>query len=286
MLMIAAVLLICLLALVAIVALIVFLASAVGRGSGSGQPVMPPYAGPARSATLVIRLPEDRNRCGVLYVRDAGGAVLAGPFPALGRTADVLAARAGNPQRLRTRPGGDTPLGGYRLKGFQASHPNFVHSFGPYGRILLAPLSGEAALAEAAGRFELALISGRLGPFDRLRATDGAIRLHDRSMWSLQQALRGAQVDCEIRPLDEFDPLLQGWDSNSLPPCHVDDIWDPVWTDPAVPPGGFVPDVGPELTGTWSPSAGEAAAAAIGVAAGVAIAAEVAESRSSNAYDP
>ena len=281
--MIAAVLLICLLALAAIIALIVFLASAIGRGAGPGQP---PDAGPVRNATLIIRLPEDRNRCGVLYVRDPGGAVLAGPFPALGRAADVLAARAGNPQRLRTRPGGDTPLGRFRLKGFQASHPSHVHSFGPYGRILLTPVSGEAALAEAAGRLELALIGGRLGPFDRLRATDGAVRLHDQSMWSLQQALRGAQVECEIRPLDEFDPLLQGWDSSRLPPCHVDDTWDPAWSDPATLPGGFVPDVGPQLTGSWSPTAGEAAAAAVGVAAGAAIAAEIAESGNSNAYDP
>ena len=244
-----------------------------------------PETGPP--SALIIRLPEDRNQYGAIYLRDRAGRVIEGPFAAIGRAADALAGRAGNPERTRTLPYGDTPLGRYRIKRLEPAPtaPLQLGSYGPHGRIILAPVSGEAALAEAAGRFEIAIQGGRLGPstYNSLRATDGAIRVHDQAIWLLLAAVRGSPgLACEILPLDA-DPLLDGWEQDDgFGLAYYGEDWDPAWPDPSLPMASFAPDVGPDLTGNF-PSATEQ------VVAGAIVAGAAGESAGeflSGAYDP
>jgi len=234
------------------------------RPAPAGAPAPEPETGPA--SALIIRLPADRNRYGAIYLRDAAGRVIEGPFAAIGRAADTLAQRCGNPDRAPTRPGGDTPLGSYRVKRLEPAPiaPPFLGSFGPHGRIILAPIAGEAALAEAAGRFEIAIQGGRLGPGEALRATDGALRVHDQSIWLLLAALRGSpRLACEILPF-ETDPALADWDADDgFPLVYYGEEWDRAWPDPAMPVASFTPDIGPDLTGSFPSPAEQVVAAGL-----------------------
>jgi len=231
---------------------------------------------------LVIRLPKNRDRYGSLALHDSAGGIIEGPFPAIGRASSVLAIRAGNADRLPTRPFGDTPLGLYRLRRLEAAPavPKSLASHGPHGRLILAPVSGDAALAEAAGRFEFAIQGGRLGPGGALRSTDGAIRVHDTTIWILHDALRGREgLSCEIvragAETAEIDDELWVYDD--------DGVVDSSWTDSGAAQGDYAPDVDPGLTG--APTPGEQLAAVI-IAEEAVEAASEAASAAENAYAP
>lgn len=257
------------------------------RRQRAGMAAPPPrsaVAGHIHDATaakrLVIRLPKNRDRYGSLSLHDAAGGIIEGPFPAIGRASSVLAIGAGNPGRLPTRPFGDTPLGIYRLRRLEPApnSPKSLASHGPHGRLILAPVSGDAALAEAAGRFEFAIQGGRLGPGGALRSTDGAIRVYDTTIWILHDALRGREgLSCEIvragpeTAVDSEDDEIWVYDD--------DGVIDSSWVDSSAPQDGYAPDVDPGLTG--APTPGEQVAAVI-------IAAEAVEAASgvANAYSP
>jgi hypothetical protein len=251
------------------------------RRRRTGMPAPPPRNAAADATAakrLVIRLPKNRDRYGSLALHDSAGGVIEGPFPAIGRASSVLALRAGNPDRLPTKPFGDTPLGLYRLRRLEAAPavPKSLASHGPHGRLILAPVSGDAALAEAAGRFEFAIQGGRLGPGGALRSTDGAIRVHDTTIWILHDALRGREgLSCEIvragAETAEIDDELWVYDD--------DGVIDSSWTDSGAAQGDYAPDVDPGLTG--APTQGEQLAAIV-------IAEEAVEAASgmANAYAP
>jgi hypothetical protein len=134
-----------------------------------------------------IGLPENRDYAGRLEVLDASGAVVFGPVPAAGRAHDELAAGHGNVPRNPLRPYGDTPLGTYTVRGVVES------------AVLLEPASGQAALADAHGRFRF-FIQGGGGDDGGLPATAGGVRLHDRDLEQLLALVRRAsgRVHCEI----------------------------------------------------------------------------------------
>lgn len=234
---------------------------------------------------LVIRLPKNRDRYGSLTLHDTAGGIIEGPFPAIGRAGSALAHGAGNPDRLPTKPFGDTPLGIYRLRRLEPTPtaPKRLTSHGPHGRLILAPVSGDAALAEAAGRFEFAIQGGPLGPNGALRATDGAIRVHDSTIWILLDALRGREgLDCEIVRNGLETPGAAERDAEA---CVYDDggVIDPPWPDSGAPQGGYAPDVGPGLTG--APSAGEQLAAMVMAEEAIGAASEAAAGVA-NSYAP
>ena len=112
---------------------------------------------------LQIVLPSDRRNLGQIRVVNDSGAVIAGPFPAYGRADRGTAALYGNGTGSAqqsivdpTRPYGDTPLGNYRVDGFQqprGADDSLRH--GPYDRIRLTPTSGDAATAAAKPRIRL-----------------------------------------------------------------------------------------------------------------------------------
>src|ERR1700730_8303356 len=93
------------------------------------------------------------------------GGGLSGPFPVAARATDPLAAAAGNPKRSPLLRYGDTPTGGYivtrLLKSGRGTRFPTVQ-FGANGVIVLEPVSGAAAAAEANGRFHFLIAGGRV----------------------------------------------------------------------------------------------------------------------------
>jgi hypothetical protein len=180
-----------------------------------------------------IGLPDDRDFAGRLEVLDDDGTVVFGPVPAAGRAHDESAAAHGNPSRNPLRAYGDTPLGTFAVRGVIPSGPGTEfedESLGRHGVVVLEPVSGQAALADAHGRFRLFIQGGRDGD-ESLRATAGAIRLRDQDQRQLVALLRlapgrllcdvvptpqrGAGVSLTPPPLDHDPPALPGRSSVS-----------------------------------------------------------------------
>jgi hypothetical protein len=150
--------------------------------------------------SLSIVLPRNRDHVGVLCVRDHAGARIAGPFPIAGRASDEIAAEHGNPTRASTLPYGDPPTGAYRYQGVAPTGAQTKYRsdlFGAQGVIVLAGTSGDAALADANGRFTIVIHGGPPAANGGLRATTGHFRIADADLESLTRVLRDAdEVSC------------------------------------------------------------------------------------------
>jgi GH24 family phage-related lysozyme (muramidase) len=176
---------------------------------------------------LVVSLPTNRDFEGVLRLEDDKGRVVAGPFAVCGRADDSAARRHGNSSRHPQLPFGDTPLGRYRMTAILPTGRGTSLSadrFGPNGVIVLAPTAGDAALADANGRFYIIIQGGKLSPGRRLRPTNGSLRLTDKDQKRLVRALRrslhcvcecvssseppGERVVGKAAPQEESDPPL------------------------------------------------------------------------------
>ncbi len=142
---------------------------------------------------ICILLPFDRNLEGELSIQDQTGRVTEGPFAISGRAADSIAAAHGNPQRNPLLPYGDPPCGLYKIGGIREScaatglRPDL---YGRAGAIVLLPWSGDAALADAVGRFEILIHGGALSERGELRVTSGHFRVSDAVMAALKTELR------------------------------------------------------------------------------------------------
>jgi hypothetical protein len=151
---------------------------------------------------LIVILPENRDLEGVLRLEEQNGRLVAGPFAVCGRADGEVAGRHGNSSRQALLPFGDTPLGRYRIAGIVPTgrRTNLsAERFGPYGVVVLKPAAGEAALADANGRFCIVIQGGKLGPGRRLRPTNGSLRLADKDQKRLVRALRKSRhcvCDC------------------------------------------------------------------------------------------
>ena len=111
---------------------------------------------------LIVELPADRNRAGVLRLEDENGCLVAGPFDVCGLAHEGTASLNGNPTCDLLLPYGNTTVGHYRVIAVCSSGPNTewpARQFGEHGVIVLAPTAGDAALADANGRFRF-LIHG------------------------------------------------------------------------------------------------------------------------------
>ena len=151
---------------------------------------------------LLVRLPRDRDRCGQLSLYDRRGRKICGPFPVAGRASDVLAAANGNVLRNPVLRFGDTPTGAYRVHQIVASGrgtPLDGSQFGTFGVVVLEGIAGDAALAEANGRFHILIVGGKRARDGSLRSTAGSLRLSDDHQKSLVAALRKLEeVDCVV----------------------------------------------------------------------------------------
>jgi hypothetical protein len=143
---------------------------------------------------ITIRLPSNRDFAGTLKLEDAKGQLIAGPFQVCARAHDELARISGNPDRVAVLPFGDMPLGEYQITQIIKSGtgtPYDADEFGAAGIIFLQPKHGEAALADANGRFVFLIQGGALGRNGALRPTeDGSLRLSNRDQRKLVGALR------------------------------------------------------------------------------------------------
>jgi len=125
---------------------------------------------------VIVELPLDRDFCGRLFAFDDMGQLLCGPFPVAARAGDVRARSAGNPARNPLLRYGDTPTGTYRVTRVAQV-------------IVLEATAGDAALAEANGRYRLFIQGGEPGPDGALRSTSGNLRLADADLVALITAL-------------------------------------------------------------------------------------------------
>jgi hypothetical protein len=151
---------------------------------------------------LRIELPANRDYTGTISLLAEDGNCIAGPFAVCARSGDRLADEHGNPSRTTTLPYGDTPLGIYRVAAFTPTGTGTKYRrdlFGAHGAFILHAVSGDAALAEANGRFEILIHGGPLSPDGRLRATSGGMRIADDELCMLAGIIsqcRGLICEC------------------------------------------------------------------------------------------
>ncbi|TPK60446.1 hypothetical protein FJ930_28635 [Mesorhizobium sp. B2-4-15] len=157
---------------------------------------------------LIVELTGNRDVCGRLTLLDDAGKPVCGPFATAARSSDVLAAANGNRQRASLQRYGDTPTGRYVVRHlFKSSKRNgFPPSwFGPNGIIVIEGISGNAALAEANGRFHFLICGGELSPNGELRSTAGGLRIENDAMGALFPAMmEDPCTSCEIVERDRM----------------------------------------------------------------------------------
>jgi hypothetical protein len=150
----------------------------------------------SETCRIEVRLPPDRRGIGDLRVYGPNGGLLAGPFPCLGKADNARAMDKGNPTRSRHFPYGDTPTGRYaatRFVIFQHRHPRLGN-----GWIPLEGIDGEAREAAMNGRTGLGIHGGR---GDMLPPTYGCLRMRDRDLADLADALGNSAVTVDIMEL-------------------------------------------------------------------------------------
>ncbi len=151
---------------------------------------------------LIVTLPPNRDLEGTVHLEE-DGELLAGPFPVCGRADSKAAERHGNPSRNTLLPFGDTPLGLYRVlgilpSGFGTALPK--KQFGPHNVLVLQPAGGDAALADANGRFHTLIQGGKEGRGKKLLPTNGSLRLRDKDQKRLMLAMDADEnIECEVR---------------------------------------------------------------------------------------
>jgi len=142
-------------------------------------------------AKIRVQLNPDRTQGGILTIIDSTGAIVGNGLSVLAKAAVDDATAHGNPLADPTMAYGDTPTGTYNITGM----PGFVfpynnlHSYGPNGVIQLDPLSGQAAVAKANGRFGFLFHGGDPGPGGALRRTNGCMRLQNDEMAYLKDQI-------------------------------------------------------------------------------------------------
>jgi hypothetical protein len=151
---------------------------------------------------IIIQLPINRDYAGRLEIQNAAGKRIAGPFPVCGRADDERAQANKNPARNPLLPFGDTPLGEYKVVKIIGSGQGTPYSgdeFGSMGLVLLQPKQGDAALADANGRFGFFIQGGAWSRNRLLRPTqDGSLRLSDGDQRRFIGALRKlGETNCQ-----------------------------------------------------------------------------------------
>jgi len=150
---------------------------------------------------ILVQLPANRDYAGTLEIQNTAGKRIAGPFCVCGRSDDEAVRSHKTPNRDPLLPFGDIPCGEYQVAKILPSGPRTFYSadeFGPAGVILLLPLLGDAALADANGRHGFFIQGGARSRNRRLRPTqDGSLRLSDRDQQKFIKALQKAgDINC------------------------------------------------------------------------------------------
>lgn len=147
----------------------------------------------ANRASLVVRLPKNRDLSGILHLLDKRGKQI-GKFEVLGR-----GSRGPGETSLLNK--GNTPTGTYDASEIVDTGGWSESSYGRYGAIRLKPLSGNAVVAEAHGRSGLLIHGGDTGAADywrgadALRATHGCLRLRNSDIKALIKLIQDLRMD-------------------------------------------------------------------------------------------
>ena len=161
--------------------------------------------------SIRVSLPSNRSYYGQLTLLDDQGITLSGPFAVLGRADAKTAADQGNPGRSTILPYGDTPTGDFRVDGFQqAGDQDDIQRHGPYGKIKLTPISGEAKLAKDNGRTGLQIHGGVLSSAGALRPTNGCLRLTNDDMLTLLTAIITSTTPPSTCSVSQIDTQIGG----------------------------------------------------------------------------
>jgi hypothetical protein len=174
-------------------------------------------------ATILIKLSKDRTRYGELKLEDNRGALIYGPIEIVGRSSDSAARKHGNDSRCSILRFGDTPTGTYRVSGILDSGKGTIYDpvgYGPNGLIVLTAVSGDAAFAEANGRFHIFIQGGAKAKNGKLRSTNGCLRLSDADQKSLISRIRHLNdIFCHCSEAEYGDEEGNG-------PVFVDDSYE------------------------------------------------------------
>lgn len=144
---------------------------------------------------ILILLPRDRTRPGVLHLFGADGAQLEA-VPCRGKADGARAAKEGNTAREPLKPYGDTPTGKYK-RTRPTPTGDKAPKLGPIW-IPLVGIEGDAVLAKAGGRTGLGIHAGR---GNELIATYGCIRVGQNDFDDLVAAIGEDDVDVTIEEL-------------------------------------------------------------------------------------
>jgi hypothetical protein len=141
----------------------------------------------ARLSALRVSLTSNRADVAVVEALDADGNPVADPWPAIAKADPGIARRGGNPSLDWSRRFGETPTGVYEITSRRAPDAD-AEEGGPraQGALVLTPLSGQAARADANGRTSL-LIMGADHPI----ATDGSLLLPSEAFAELLGLIGG-----------------------------------------------------------------------------------------------
>lgn len=131
-----------------------------------------------------IKAPSNRRNMGTFEVVDSTGMVVLGPFNTYLLADQKTATKKNNAARDPLLPYGDTPTGTYDIVEF-VPYSAERDNLGPNGSLRLKPTGGEALQAKNNGRTGLLIHGGRLGNNNKLRPTNGCLRLSDADMKKL-----------------------------------------------------------------------------------------------------
>jgi hypothetical protein len=133
--------------------------------------------------------------------------MICGPFAVAGRSSDQIAAIHRNPRRLALLPYGDTPTGNFLIRSHVPTgkgSPLAKSEYGPWGALLLEGITGDAAIADANGRFNFLIQGGDLSNSGQLRSTAGGLRMRNAELRALIRAVNKSHCkSCEIIEADD-----------------------------------------------------------------------------------
>jgi hypothetical protein len=132
-----------------------------------------------------IILPADRTKTGTLTLYGQDGHIIAGPYTVQGK---------GTSNAGPLAPNGDTPTGDYVLPNQPFMGPgttaNDIKRFGTHSRIIISPVSGDAAAAVPTREMDTIRIhGGSPSAAGGLRWTQGCLRLSNDNMLGLLDGL-------------------------------------------------------------------------------------------------
>lgn len=148
------------------------------------------------SYAILVTLRTERLEGGQLsFVDTLTGLVAWGPIPCFAKAARDKAGANSNPNCAPTLAYGDTPTGSYRVIGAKGpgASAEALKSYGPWARLMLTGVSGDAMAREVVSANTLRIHGGDVTDnpsrtnLNGLRVTNGCIRVYNWDMQSILQ---------------------------------------------------------------------------------------------------